>query len=139
MKKFIIVGLVIALVVASALLWKHSKYPSDAQLARQVAGTWTKDTSKMKAFSLTDPLIYTRTYSSDGSYSFIWGHKSALVTFQGSWLVKDGQLVMTETNAYGTGNHQPGPVGGVTSVKVIHVDDHQFICEAGGQTNILTR
>jgi hypothetical protein len=94
----------------------------------------------MKNFSLTDPLIYTRTYSSDGSYSFIWGHKSALVTFQGTWLVKDGYLVITFTNSHGTGNHEAAPVAGkVDSVKIIHVDDHQFICEAGGHTNTLTR
>ena len=36
MKKFIIIGFVVALVVASVLLWQHSKHPSDAKLARQI-------------------------------------------------------------------------------------------------------
>ncbi len=47
---------------------------------------------------------------------------------------------MTVTNANGTGNHQPGAlVGSVDSAKIIHVDDHQFIYEAGGHTNTLNR
>jgi hypothetical protein len=140
MKKFIITGFVVALVAVSVLLWQHFKHPSDATLARQITGAWTTDTSKMKAFSLTDPLVYTRTYSPDGSYLFIWGHQSALVTFQGTWLVKDGELVVTFTSSHGTGSHQAAPVAGkVDRCKIVHVDKHQFIYEAGGRTNILTR
>jgi hypothetical protein len=140
MKKIIIIGFVVALVVASVLLWQHSKHPSDAKLARQITGAWTKDTSKMKAFSLTDPLIYTRTFSTDGSYSFIWGHQSALVTFLGTWLVKDGELVVTFTSSHGTGSHQAASVAGqVDHCKIVHVDEHQLIYMEGGNTNILTR
>ena len=84
-------------------------------------------------------MIYTKTISSDGSFTTRMGHRSALVTYQGTWLVKDGELVMTVTDAQGTGRHQPGPVGGVDRSKIIHVDDHQLICESGGSTNMLTR
>jgi hypothetical protein len=136
MKKFIIIGIVVALVAATVLIWQHSKHPSDAKLTRRIAGAWTKDTSKMKAFSLTDPLVYTRTFSSDGSYSFIWGHQSALVTFLGTWLVKDGELVVTFTSSHGMGSHQAAPVTGlVDHYKIVHVDEHQFIYMEGGNTN----
>ena len=77
--------------------------------------------------------------SPDGSFSESIGHSNALVTYQGTWFVKDGELVMTVTNAHGTGNHGAEPVGSVDRCKIIHVDDHQFICEAGGHTNTLSR
>ena len=120
MKKIIIIGFVVALVAASVLLWQHSKHPSDAKLARQITGAWTKDTYNPKTFSLTDPVVYTNTISPDGSFSYIWGHRSALVTFQGTWLVKEGELVMTFTNSFGTGSHQAAPVVG----KFVPVQDY---------------
>jgi hypothetical protein len=114
--------------------------PSDTKLAEQITGTWTKDTFNVKTFSWTDPVIYTDTISPDGSFSYSFGHKSALVTFQGTWLVKEGEFVMTFTNSYGTGNHGAEPVAGkVERCKIIRVDDHQFTYEIGGHTNTLTR
>jgi len=77
--------------------------------------------------------------SPDGSFSESFGHSNALVTYQGTWLVKDGELVMTVTNAHGTGNHGVEPVGSVDRCKIIHVDEHQFIYEASGHTITLSR
>ena len=106
----------------------------DAILSQQILGTWTRGT-----LSWTEPPLYSKTFLPDGSFTTSIGHSNALVIYQGTWLVKDGELVMTTTNAHGTGRHQAGPVGGVDRVKIVHVDDHQFICEAGGHTNIVTR
>ena len=106
----------------------------DAILSQQVLGTWTGG-----AFSWTERPLYSRTFSPDGSFTTSIGHSNALVTYQGTWLVKDQALVMTVTNAQGTGNHKAGPAGGVDIVKIIQVDDHQFIYEAGGHTNTLNR
>lgn len=140
MKKFVIIGFIVALVVASALFWQQSKHPSDARLARQITGAWTKDTFNPKTVFLTDPVIYTNTISPDGSFSYSFGHKSAPVTFQGTWLVKDGEFIMTFTNSFGTGNHEAAPVASkVERCKIIHVDEHQFIYVGGGRTNTLTR
>ena len=134
-KKFIIIGFVVALVVGSVLLWQHFKRPSDAKLAQQITGTWTS-----APFSWTEGPLFSRTISSDGSFSTSIGHSNALVTYQGIWLVKDQALVMTVTNARGTGNHTPGsPVGSVNSNKIIHVDTHEVIYEADGHTNTLYR
>ena len=114
--------------------------PSDAKLAKQITGTWTKDTFNSKTFSWADPVIYTHTISPDGTLSYSFGHKSAPVTFQGTWLVKEGEFLVIFTNSYGTGKHGAEPVEGkVERCKIIHVDDHQFIYETGGHTNTLTR
>lgn len=127
-------------VLSTALFWGCSKHPSDATLARQIAGKWTKDTFNSKAFSLTDPFVYTNTISADGTFSYNFGHRSAPVTFQGTWLVKNGELVFTFTNSYGTGAHQAAPVTGeIDHYKIVYVDEHQFIYLTGGHTNILIR
>jgi hypothetical protein len=109
----------------------------DAKLGRQIAGTWTR---QMGNWSWTNPAVFTRTISPDGSFSTTIGRSNALVTYQGTWLVRDGELVMTVTNAHGTGSHgAASPVGSVDRCKIIHVDAHQFIYESGGLTNILSR
>ena len=72
----------------------------------------------------------------DGSYSSSMGQSNALVTYQGTWLVKDQALVRTITNEHGVGNHSTmSPEGSVVSNKIIHVDDHQFICKPNGKPN----
>ena len=128
MKKLAIVGFIVALAIAGVFLWQHYRHPSDAKLGRQITGTWTRGE------------LYSETVSPDGSFSTSIGHSNALVTYQGTWLVKDQALVMTVTNAQGTGSHGAyTPVGSVDSSKIIHVDDHQFIFEVEGHTMTLTR
>jgi hypothetical protein len=113
--------------------------PSDAMLSRQITGTWTRG-----LVSWTEEPLYSRTISSDGSFTTSIGHTNALVTYQGIWLVKDQVLVMTITNAHGTGTHKAEvPVGSVDSDKIIHLDNHQFtyqyIYKGISHTNTLTR
>jgi hypothetical protein len=115
-------------VIASVLFWQHQKHPGDARVARQIAGTWSRGE------------LFSQTFSPDGSFTSSIGHSNALVMYQGTWLVKNHELMMTVTNAQGTGNHKAGePVGSVDSSKIIQVDDHQFIYEAEGQTITLNR
>jgi hypothetical protein len=130
-KKFIIIGFAVALAVASALLCQHLQHSGDAKLARQITGTWTRGLPTWAGGPL-----FSRTISPDGSFSTSIGHSNALVTYQGTWLIKDQILVMAVTNAHGTGGRKAGsPVGSVDRVKIIQVDDHHFIYEAGGHTN----
>jgi hypothetical protein len=125
----------IPILALSLFLTACSHY--DARLGRRIAGTWIRP---MSGSSPTEPAVFTRTISSDGSFSTTIGRKSALVTYQGTWLVRDGHLVMTVTNAQGMGQHHPAsPVGSIDRIKIIHVDDHQWIYESNGHTNILTR
>jgi hypothetical protein len=124
----------------SVLFWHHSKHPSDAQLTRLVTGSWTKDTYNPKTFSWTDPVVYTNTISPDGSFSCIWGHRSALVGYQGTWMVKDGEFIMTFTNSWGTGSHQAANVDGQSiHYKILRVDKHKFIYIIVGRATTLTR
>ena len=88
MKKFTIIGFSVALIATILLLWQHFKRPSDDSLARQISGSWTRDLHKTQISSLADQVIYTNIFSSDGSFSYSFGHESALVTFQG---ILDGQ------------------------------------------------
>ena len=114
--------------------------PSDAELARQITGTWTKDVPlNLRTYSWTNPVVFSRTISADGSFSEKFGHRDSLVSYQGTWLVKDAELVTTVTNAQGTGNHSAGPVGTVDRCQIIHLDDHQLVYRSGGRTNTYTR
>jgi hypothetical protein len=124
MKRFIfVVGFVVAFVVVVVLLWQNAKHSSDAKLARQITGTWTRS-------------IYEVTFLSDGSYTMHFGRSNAMKTWQGTWLVKGGGLVLTCTNAP---NHKVGAVVGVDNVNIVHVDEHQFIFEESGDTHTNTR
>jgi len=127
MKKFTIIGFIIALVIASILLWQHSNPSSDAKLGRQIAGTWTNYDG-----------LYTKIISSDGSFSTIVGIPNALSTSQGTWLVKDGELVLTVTNVQLISAHRTfSPMGEIHRTKIVHVDDHQFSYVEAGRTNTL--
>jgi len=139
----IVVGLGVLLAAGTtfvAIREMDTHRTSDAKLAQQITGAWTKDTYNPETFSLTDPVVYTNTISPDGSFSYILGHRSALVTFQGTWLVKNGEFIITFTNSFGTGSHQPAPMAvKVSRCKIIHVDEHHFIYMSGGHTNSLSR
>jgi hypothetical protein len=127
-------------IIAALSLLLTSCSRQDAKLSRQIAGTWEMDVPlNMTTFSWTNPVIYKWTISSNGGFSQSLGHISALVTYQGTWLVEDGELVLTFTNALGTGSHKPDStvVGRVHRCKIIHVDDHQFVIRASGDTNML--
>jgi hypothetical protein len=135
----IICGLIVGYVCSGQSVGTTNAPPSDVMIARQITGTWLGGIS----VSSGGPL-YSRTISPDGSYTTSIGHSNALVTYQGTWLVKDQALVMTITNAHGTGNHKAAvPVGHVDSDKIIYLDDHQFtyqfIYEGVTLTNTLTR
>jgi hypothetical protein len=138
----IIVGVgVLLAIVTTTVTVKEIRSSHDTKFARQIAGVWTMFTFNPKTFSLTDPYVYTNTISPDGSFSCVLGHRNEPVTFQGTWLVKDGEFIITYTNSYGTRGYQPEPVAGkVERYKIVHVDEHQFIFYmAGHPSNILIR
>jgi hypothetical protein len=135
---------IILLVGVSLILTACSSY--DSKLGRQITGTWSR---QIGTSSGKEPAAFTRTISRDGSFSTSIGRSSALVTYRGTWLIKDGDLTLTVTNAQGLGGHRAGsPVGSIDHIMTIHVDDHQWIYVdypqewiymPGGHTNILTR
>jgi hypothetical protein len=92
----------------------------DEKLGHDITGIWTNSVERY-------------TFSPDGSYSLIFGPRDDGASYQGTWLVKDGELVTTVTNVQVTGDYKAGPVGFVGRLKILHVDDHAIIYEFGGQ------
>ena len=95
----------------------------DAKLGQQIVGTWTNEG------------LWSMSLSSDGSFS----SGSPSVSYQGTWLTKDGELVTTVTNATGTKKHVP--VGSIDRSRIVRVDAGQLALSSqlafieGGQTN----
>jgi hypothetical protein len=123
MKKLIVFGFIIALVVGS-VVWKAVKNWKDAKLARQITGTWTKGT-------------FSRTTSPDGSFTTTIGQNNDILTFQGTWRVVDQVLVMTVTNAYGPKDRETGPVPRVERARILHVNRHELDCETTSGEKII--
>jgi major membrane immunogen (membrane-anchored lipoprotein) len=100
----------------------------DIKFGRQITGTWTNGSGRN-----------IETISSNGSFALTIGTINDRVTYQGTWLIKDGEFVTTVTNAQVTGNYKAGPVGAVSRVKIVKLADHQFFYEYRGQKIELIR
>ena|ERR1017187_3622344 len=97
----------------------------DAKFARQIAGTWTNESS------------VTMTFTPDGNFSTLWLSPRRTNIFEGTWQIRDGIVIFTTTNASGTEPH--APVSDVGRAKIIHVDDHQLVYTSDEQTISLGR
>ena len=114
MKKIIIIGISVALlIIASLLFWLHSRSPSDTKIGQRVAGTWTR--------ARGGPLVV----NPDGSWAIKSLGDSPTNSYAGTWQIKGGVLSMTITNGLVEGGHSP--VGGIIGYKIIRVDDHQLV------------
>jgi hypothetical protein len=83
----------------------------DTKIRQQIVGNWTNSGLGM-SFIIT----------SDGSFSSARpSHHNA---YEGTWLIKDGVLITTVTNA--TGTNLTVKAGDVRDFKIVHLDDHQF-------------
>jgi len=125
MKKLIIAGFVVLLVIAGVLCWQYFKHSRDAKLGRQLIGTWSREGA--------NPI----TVVADGSWLF-----SGLRSPTGTWQVKNDLLVLTVTNSSPVvsaivGGHSV--VGSAFQFKIIQVDEHQLIYYDGYRTNAMTR
>ncbi len=94
--------------------------------SQQLVGTW-----QYEGFSST--------VSADGSFSssYTSTNQAVVLVYQGTWLVKDGELVLTITNVIGTKLHMP--VGSVDHWKIIEVSGSHLILEQGRMTNYFER
>jgi len=94
----------------------------DAKLSQQVLGTWNDTGASRGGMAI----------ASDGHFSPIWSKSE----YRGTWLVNEGVLVMTITNASGPNNE---PVGSVDRMRIVEVDSSRLAIEFNGQTNYLER
>jgi hypothetical protein len=124
MKKVMIIGLSIALLIASVLLWHH--------VHRSIlTGTWVRD--------LPNGVRSVWTVSPDGSYvSEVTGFPDGLVhKWVGRMEVKDGVLIDTITQAMVGTQTVAGLEKAVTNrEKIIRIDDRTLVMQPPpGRTN----
>jgi major membrane immunogen (membrane-anchored lipoprotein) len=113
MKKTISVGIV----ALSALLSGCGKNdssanpPDDIQIRQRIVGSWTLDSGPTNSV----------TYKSDGSFS------STIGPSQGKWTITNGVFIGIEN----------GPDGDTETGKVVRIDDHEWIVQDVGTTNLM--
>jgi hypothetical protein len=131
MKKTTLAVIWIAMVVVIFLfrLWHNHHVTSDAELQREIPGSWNHAGKKFMSIS------------PDGSYSYVTsldsqGHGIS-GTWQGTWQIRDAFLILTTTNSTA---HIGVPFTDVVlRWKVIHLDDHKLIFELQGRKETLER
>ncbi len=97
----------------------------DTLLGQQIAGTWTREGAS------------TVTITPGGGFYVISRKPDHTNFFAGTWQVRGGIFVMTMTN--GPAFNGNALAGTIDRYRIIHVDNHQFVCEEEGQTITLTR
>jgi hypothetical protein len=91
MKKLMIIGLSVVIVVACLLHWQHVKIAKfDSDFRQSLAGTWSSTLDNMRLTNVVMP---------DGSFSchLIFVHPQRTNTYEetGTWQVKDGNIIET--------------------------------------------
>jgi hypothetical protein len=111
MRKIIVIGIIVVLVVVAFLVvWQHSR---DSKYRHDIAGTWTYNQDG--AFTIAP----------DGSWSIMESKRKGTNSFAGTWQITDGVFYMTTTNS--RIEQGPSAVGGVQRYRIVHVDDHTLI------------
>ena len=112
----------ITLLALILLLVGCSKIPSDPQVRQKASGTWEVPT----AHSVV-------TFDPDGS--FVLKIPGVDLVMQGTWQVDRGFFSQTMTNAVGSEPHSP--VGEVVRYKILSMNDHDWVMQMDGKTNLL--
>ena len=102
----------------------------DAEFTKQILGTW-----KQELRSYTNTL----TVVPDGSFSFSRYTTNADDTFTntGTWLIRDGGIVLTATGQVGA---HPLPLGDFFKAEIVHLDQHTWVFKMDdGHTNSFIR
>lgn len=110
--RFSTVLVLLALLVASC--GRHDK------ANHQIVGTWRKADSSSPSITILG----------DGSFITIYERTNHTVetTFQGTWQLKDGELLLTATtvDAAIDASNQHEPAGGTTRVRIIELNSHRM-------------
>jgi hypothetical protein len=107
-----------ALILLLIGLLVTSCHRRDAKLGQQIVGSWKREGEGG----------FTMTIRPEGGFS----SGSSSVAYQGTWRVKNTELVITLTNA--TGFKQRESVGIVDRMKIVQADDNSLMLEQNGQT-----
>ena len=126
MKKIIVTGFAIGLlIIATLLLWHHTRPSGDAAIRQKLIGSWGSENPAIKGAV---------TFSPDGSFTvnetFGLGTNTHPVQYAGTWQVEDGYLVTRTAQGSSGGVH----VEPITRQKIIHVNDQEFVIMDHGTT-----
>jgi hypothetical protein len=108
----------------------------DAKLSKKILGTWKHDGTNTQG---TGTFTSTTTIAPDGTFSYlrIWNERPLTNTFAGTWQIREGFMFMPLTNR--SGPNPQVPPGAIIKNRIIRLDDHEFVCETDGITNISSR
>jgi hypothetical protein len=108
----------------------------DAKLSKKILGTWMHEGTNTQG---TATFTNTTIIAPDGTFSYlrIWNERPLTNTFAGTWQIREGFMFMTLTNR--SGPNPQVPPGAIIKCRIIRLDDHEFVCETDGITNISSR
>jgi hypothetical protein len=91
-------------------------FGGDDMTTQQIVGTWLHDGSVSPSIAIL----------ADGSFisSFESTNHAVMLTYQGTWKVKDRELMMTITNVVGSIRHES--VGSIDRLRIIELDSHHM-------------
>jgi hypothetical protein len=98
---------------------------SDELTTQQIVGTWLYG-SRADLSSQNGHKSFSIAFLADGSFSttFLSTNHTVELTYQGTWRVKDGEVVLTETNVSGSVPHEP--VGSVGHIRIVELNSNHL-------------
>src|ERR1700751_1153176 len=108
--------------VFASLLLFASCSRRDAELRHQITGTWRRDDTFEIALA------------ADGSFVSHWAEPAKRITYQGTWKVRDGDVISSITNCAAQGTTNFEPVGSTHHFTVRQADETDLVWSVDGQT-----
>jgi hypothetical protein len=123
MKKFATIGLSVSLlIIATLLVWHHTKYPSDAAIRRELPETWVPPGGGSTCI-----------FGSDGHFvAQLTGKRVGRL--EGTWQVQDGFMIYTFTNSSFT-KYVPYTIRG----RILRMDGHELAVQEDAKTVEVTQ
>jgi hypothetical protein len=116
MKKFIICGIAVALIIGTIFLWPRS--------SQQIVGVWQDGPTQI-------------TFNSDGSLSIRPPDSKGTNDLGGTWQMQGGFLTMVLKNE--SGSKADGQPGATMRFQILSVDAHHMKFKSGGRTSTMSR
>jgi len=87
----------------------------DAQLQKEVVGSWARDSYFQMALS------------PDGSFVSHWTTTNSSLTYQGTWKIQAGMMISTLTNCIASGTTNFERVGSLDSFTIVRADSTELV------------
>ena len=98
----------------------------DAKLSQQVLGTWNRTEYDVPirldgSFTSWKSVPGHMTLLAGGSFSSFWDDTNGFDRYRGTWLIKNGTLVLTITNS------DEVAMRDISKLKIVQLDKHRFV------------